>query len=415
MVSTYWEVLKACWEDVFQPEYGYLRAEVLETFSEYLNCGLLDHGAARVYCDSCRHSLLVAFSCKRRGVCPSCGAKRAIKFAEHICAGVLEPVEHRHIVFSIPKRLRPFIKYDRGNSGQIFKAAWRSVLEHVGQEQFQPGLILTLQTAGDSLNFNPHLHGLLSNCLFGPDGASLIIPEIDCNVITRRFAELSLQGFWKAELITHEVRDQILSQEHTGFSAWVGDLIDDAESKHFVSRYIERGPLALERLSVTEDVVVYKTKDGDKVEYDPLEFLALLTTHIPKKYESITRYYGHYSSRVRGERKKRELLAQIKEGQPASITPAITEPKGRASQTWAQCIKRVYEVDPLACPKCKSQMRIIAFLQDSASIKAIMKSLHLEQSRAPPRLKLKSAISQLGMDLVDPCIDDIPDYDNFEP
>lgn len=59
-------------------------------------------------------------------------------------------------------------------------------------------------------------------------------------------------------------------------------------------------------------------------------------------------------------------------------------------------------------------MRIIAFLQDAASIKAIMKSLHLEESRAPPKLKLKSAVAQLGLDLVDPCIDDIPDYDNFE-
>ena len=81
------------------------------------------------------------------------------------------------------------------------------------------------------------------------------------------------------------MKEQVLSQEHTGFSVWIGDLIDDTESKHFVSRYIERGPLALERLSVTENAVTYKTKDGDIVTYDPLEFLALLTTHIPKKYE----------------------------------------------------------------------------------------------------------------------------------
>lgn len=64
--------------------------------------------------------------------------------------------------------------------------------------------------------------------------------------------------------------------------------------------------------------------------------------------------------------------------------------------------------------KCHGQMRIIAFLQDSDSIKSIMKSLHLEQSRAPPKLKLKSVVSQLGIDLVDPCIDDIPDYDKFD-
>jgi Transposase zinc-binding domain len=84
------------WESRFQAQYGCLRNEVLKTYDEYLNCGILAHGAARVYCDGCKHSLLIAFSCKRRGVCPSCGAKRAVKFAEHIHSEVIEDVPHRH-------------------------------------------------------------------------------------------------------------------------------------------------------------------------------------------------------------------------------------------------------------------------------------------------------------------------------
>ena len=54
--------LQYVWESRFQHEYGYLRDEVTKTFNEYLNCGILAHGAARVYCDGCKHSLLVAFS-----------------------------------------------------------------------------------------------------------------------------------------------------------------------------------------------------------------------------------------------------------------------------------------------------------------------------------------------------------------
>jgi hypothetical protein len=46
------------------------------------SCRILVHGAARVCCDGCKHSLLIAFYFKRRGVCPSCGAKRAVKFAQ---------------------------------------------------------------------------------------------------------------------------------------------------------------------------------------------------------------------------------------------------------------------------------------------------------------------------------------------
>ena len=93
---------------------------MLKTFAEHLYFGVLAHGAARLYCDGCKH----AFSCKCRGACPSCGAKRAVKFAEHIYNQVIEDVPHRPTVFTIPKRLRVFFKYDRKLNTILFRAAW---------------------------------------------------------------------------------------------------------------------------------------------------------------------------------------------------------------------------------------------------------------------------------------------------
>ena len=81
VVSTQHEELERVWEERYQAEYGVLRDEVKENLAAYLNCGLLDHGAARVYCDNCQHSFFVAFSCKGRNLCPSCAAKRSVKFA----------------------------------------------------------------------------------------------------------------------------------------------------------------------------------------------------------------------------------------------------------------------------------------------------------------------------------------------
>ena len=40
-----------------------------------LKCGVLAHGFGRVHCRQCGKDELVAFSCKRRGLCPSCGAR----------------------------------------------------------------------------------------------------------------------------------------------------------------------------------------------------------------------------------------------------------------------------------------------------------------------------------------------------
>ena len=55
----------------------YVRSE----FEEYLKCGRLEHGFLRVRCEDCHNEFLVAFSCKRRGFCPSCGARRMAESA----------------------------------------------------------------------------------------------------------------------------------------------------------------------------------------------------------------------------------------------------------------------------------------------------------------------------------------------
>jgi hypothetical protein len=49
-------------------------------------------------------------------------------------------------------------------------------------------------------------------------------------------------------------------------------------------------------------------------------------------------------------------------------------------------MKRILEIDPLECPKCKSQMRIIAFITDSKEISKIMRSLNISEFEAPAKL-----------------------------
>ena len=53
-------------------------------FRHYLECGILAHGFARARCGECGHDFLIAFSCKGRGVCPSCNARRMVETAAHL-------------------------------------------------------------------------------------------------------------------------------------------------------------------------------------------------------------------------------------------------------------------------------------------------------------------------------------------
>ena len=65
---------------------------VKDEFDAFLDCGILAHGFLRLRCAQCTHEKLVAFSCKRRGFCPSCGARRMAQSAAQpistfICIG----------------------------------------------------------------------------------------------------------------------------------------------------------------------------------------------------------------------------------------------------------------------------------------------------------------------------------------
>ena len=57
---------------------------IKDEFNAFLECGILAHGFLRLRCGDCGHDKLLAFSCKRRGFCPSCGARRMAQRAVHL-------------------------------------------------------------------------------------------------------------------------------------------------------------------------------------------------------------------------------------------------------------------------------------------------------------------------------------------
>jgi ribosomal protein S27E len=83
-----------------------LPVHVQQEFADYLKCGRLEHGFMRVRCTHCHHEHLVAFSCKRRGFCPSCGARRMAESAALLADEVLPEQRKRQRISLIDKRSR---------------------------------------------------------------------------------------------------------------------------------------------------------------------------------------------------------------------------------------------------------------------------------------------------------------------
>lgn len=151
-----------------------------------------------------------------------------------------------------------------------------------------------------------------------------------------------------------------------------------------LASYIIRASFSQERMTYVpeQSEVIYRSKDGkEEKAFDALEWLAAMSSHIPNKGEQMVRYYGYYSNVSQGKRKKNDQ---------DELIPSISEPDGSSKEykrNWARLIRKIYEVDPLTCPKCQGRMRITAFIQDNEVIKKILKHLGLWEikPRPPPK------------------------------
>ena len=111
-------------------EGGFFRPIVREVVEKYLDCGNPRSGFARIRCPDCREERIVMFSCRTRGFCPSCHAKRIEEWGEWIRGTLLLDVPHRQVVFTIPKRLRVFFKFKRRLLGDLCRCALRALTRY---------------------------------------------------------------------------------------------------------------------------------------------------------------------------------------------------------------------------------------------------------------------------------------------
>ena len=100
---------------------------VEQAFRKYLECAIFAHGFARARCADCGHDFLIAFSCKGRGVCPSCNSRRMAETAARLSDHVFPRSPVRQWVLSVPKRLRYFMPRD----GAALNTAMRILLRVV--------------------------------------------------------------------------------------------------------------------------------------------------------------------------------------------------------------------------------------------------------------------------------------------
>ena len=437
-ISPLWQCLKrhfdafcAGYEARFQPRYGFLRPIIPEVVGKFLDCGTLEQGFARVRCDHCQHEYLLAFSCKGRWFCPSCHQKKVQLFGALLTETILFPVPHRHCTFGIPKMLRPYFRFNRALLKDYCRIAHESLLEYMqtalNQPDGLPGIVMCIHTFGEYLDFHPHLHALVADGLFTRDGLFHVMPEVDIQPLEELFRARIITFLVEKGLLPPARAEMLRGWVHSGFNVYRSRRVAPEERADLerLAQYIIRNPFAVEKMQITEankanpdGSIIYHSGMNPKIQrnfevFTPCEFIAAITQHIPDKSFQLVRYYGWYSNKMRGQRDKQAAAAAVQPDGKAAAVIDVSEHKPRRipSKKWRELIKKVWETDPLLCPRCSKEMRIVSLIDDRAVIERILRHLGLWQqgvrvspSTGPP--------AEIVDRIIDPWMDDpFPDYD----
>jgi len=329
-------------------------AYVEDELRGYLGCGLLCFGFARARCTGCGQGFVVAFSCKGRGVCPSCNGRHMAQTAAHFVDHVIPPVPVRQWVISVPKRLRGMLA-DRPPAVAALTKIFLDEIERllcaaagVMSDAAMPasarprlGGISFLHRFGSALNRHVHLHACVTDGVFVPAAAEAggdappaflatrPINQADLAALTERVRRRVIRWFRMQRLLDVDAAADMLAWENSGFSIDASvriTLIDRDVPGYFRSlehllRYCARPPFALERLSVIRGPdgratrVRYvlprhkaanwvgrgrgrkSTRPGANgvVELSPFEFLDRLADLVPPPRKHRHRYHGVFA------------------------------------------------------------------------------------------------------------------------
>ena len=316
----HYDEFEAAYPEAYQPRYGALRPIIPEVVHKFLECGNLEHGFARVRCDHCEHEYLLAFSCKSRWFCPSCHQKNVQTTARFILDQVVAPVPHRHYVLAIPRMLRPYFQRHRHLLKRLCTLAHESLTEYLrtalGCPEGVPGIIMTLHTFGEYLDFHPHIHALVADGLFlrEPPPPKAAAPPSSlqppaCPFESQPFSFSAFQLFklkpleelFRAKVIHLLVEQKLLPPErvpvlyswkHSGFNVHAGEPVPPEAKADLeaLAQYILRNPFSVEKMTLESptDMVIYRSRLNAKINrnfevFTATDFLAAITQHIPDK------------------------------------------------------------------------------------------------------------------------------------
>ncbi len=324
------------------------RPSVREAFARVLDCGTAKLGA-EVFASDCEERV-VYHTCKSRA-CPSCGRKATLAWLRDTWRE-LPDVPYAHVCLTMPDVLWPLFRENRHLLHNL-SVLGAQALQQLARQQYGVRLLVVVipHTFGHHLNFNCHLHILVSQGGLVDDGTGW-----------RRHTELNrsaVMGLWRYAVITYlreaarrgilqtdlspNALEAMLTSQHG--RQWIINIKRFQSKTHvlaYAGRYARRPPIAQHRFRQADRQAVRfstndtRTKQWVETTYSTPEFLATLADHIPDRGRHNIRYFGLLAPRLKGRFHDHifVLLGQRRRGKPAPLR-------------WARSIEKSFGFHPL--------------------------------------------------------------------
>ena len=338
---------------------GYkIRPCVVKNVHKVINCGDPSLGHAIFHCDKCDSFKYIPFRCKSR-FCNTCGANYVNERATNISFKLVN-CKHRHLVFTIAKELRIFFLANRKLLNLLFKAT-RDTLMHWftkinKSENFIPGFISTLHTFGRDLQWNPHIHLIITEGACGNRTTWRKITHFPYKMLRKRYQATLLHLLHKALGSSfYHLKTKLFKTYTNGFYVYAkSDNKITKKSIDYIVRYAGKPAMAQSRiLNYNGKYVTFyydRHQDNKRITetIDAISFIKRLLPHIHDEQFKTVRYYGIYAKKHKQSSKLILLLTPTKRKYLKSLS------------NFRMRYFTSFGVDPLRCT-CGNSMKLVDF------------------------------------------------------
>lgn len=367
------KIFEEHWKDVYLKNktlIDEMRPNADYEINKIIDCANKSLGCSAYECPNCKDIIFIGYTCKSR-ICSSCGYKYKLNKVENIMQTAYK-VQHRQIVFTIPKELRKYFFHPfKQRIDLLFKAVnetiysilnlyfksdgYGHIKKHIRKNRFIPGFFAFLHTFGRDIKWNPHIHILIAEMKLSNNKIQ-DWSYFNYDALSKRFMKILL------DLLYEDIGKSFYKVKCDMYKKYPNGFYVYAEKKKFknikscieyVTRYCGRVPISENRIinydgnNVTFCYNAHEDESYHEETVTAEKFILMLLRHlIPSNYK-IIRYYGFY-------RKKHKLHDKIE---------LIIDVSSRRIRTnslrYENSIKQHFNRNPYNCPICDVRCKFL--------------------------------------------------------